>query len=189
MATTVVSGRVDTPTSQQAMRVIKAAGLTPAALIKSIWESIAQTGRLPNLANEDERALQKRDTFAEFLAFSNALPPCVSSSTVPTTPSSSTVRQDRTALAASYSSSTHCLVFPRKASSATGRPPPSPSTTRNILTNHISINSSRSLTSIPARPCGSASNNMSFRLASPPRTSPRFGIPFWRNNSAYRSGG
>ena len=76
MATTVVSGRVDTPTSQQAMRVIKAAGLTPAALIKSIWESIAQTGRLPNLANEDERALQKRDTFAEFLAFSNALPPC-----------------------------------------------------------------------------------------------------------------
>ena len=76
MSTTVVSGRVATSVSEQAARVIKAAGLTPASLIKSVWEGIAQTGRLPSLASKSEQAVQKRETFARFLEFSDSLPPC-----------------------------------------------------------------------------------------------------------------
>ena len=47
MATAVVSGRVDERVRQRADAYIRAAGSTPAEVIKVVWERIAQTGEVP----------------------------------------------------------------------------------------------------------------------------------------------
>lgn len=67
MATTVISGRVDTLVAKQAQIVIKRAGMTPGEVIKGVWENIARTGEVPKgqasedggLVNED--ALKRLD--------------------------------------------------------------------------------------------------------------------------------
>ena len=47
MATAVVSGRVDEKVRQRADAYIRAAGSTPAEVIKVVWEHIARTGEVP----------------------------------------------------------------------------------------------------------------------------------------------
>ena len=47
MATAVVSGRVDEKVRQRADAYIRAAGSTPAEVIKVMWENIARTGEVP----------------------------------------------------------------------------------------------------------------------------------------------
>lgn len=47
MATEVVSGRVDEKVRQRADAYIRAAGSTPAEVIKVVWENIARTGEVP----------------------------------------------------------------------------------------------------------------------------------------------
>lgn len=52
MATAIVSGRIDASVKEKAGAYIKAAGLTPADIIKRVWESIADTGYIPDDAQE-----------------------------------------------------------------------------------------------------------------------------------------
>lgn len=47
MATAVVSGRVDEGVRRRADAYIRAAGSTPAEVIKVVWENIARTGEVP----------------------------------------------------------------------------------------------------------------------------------------------
>lgn len=48
MATAIVSGRIDASVKERAGAYIKAAGLTPADVIKRVWDSIASTGYIPD---------------------------------------------------------------------------------------------------------------------------------------------
>ena len=75
MATLVVSGRVDETIRHRADAVIRKAGLTPTEIIQNVWNSIAQTGDIPEQAlprresDDQKSALERLD---DFLA---ALPP------------------------------------------------------------------------------------------------------------------
>ena len=84
MSTTVVSGRVNTSVFERAARIIRAAGLTPASVIKNLWECIAQTGRLPEFAFEEKKTAQSCEAFARFVEFSNSLPACSEEMTLAT---------------------------------------------------------------------------------------------------------
>lgn len=70
MATAVVSGRVDEKVRQRADAYIRAAGSTPAEVIKVVWEHIARTGEVP----EEEPAVDPRDAWERFVEFREALP-------------------------------------------------------------------------------------------------------------------
>lgn len=71
MATAVVSGRVDERVRQRADAYIKAAGLTPADVIRVVWENIARTGEVPD---EGEAQGETPDAFEDFMAFRASLP-------------------------------------------------------------------------------------------------------------------
>lgn len=75
MATAVVSGRVDVRVRDRANRVIRAAGLSTADVIKGVWTSIAQTGTLPDafLAGRAQDSADGR--LEDFLDFVDSLPP------------------------------------------------------------------------------------------------------------------
>lgn len=60
MATTVISGRVDTLVARQAQIAIQRAGTTPGEVIKSVWENIAQTGEVPRREEEQKRTARQR---------------------------------------------------------------------------------------------------------------------------------
>lgn len=60
MATTVISGRVDTLVARQAQIAIQRAGTTPGEVIKSVWEDIAQTGEVPRREEEQKRTARQR---------------------------------------------------------------------------------------------------------------------------------
>ena len=70
MATAVVSGRVDEKIRQHADAYIRAAGSTPAEVIKVVWENIARTGEVP----EEEPARGSRDAWERFMEFRESLP-------------------------------------------------------------------------------------------------------------------
>ena len=71
MATSVVSGRVDEKVRQRADAYIRAAGSTPAEVIKVVWESIARTGEVPEAApalaaqGPMERLAELRESFGK----------------------------------------------------------------------------------------------------------------------------
>ena len=71
MATSVVSGRVDEKIRQRADAYIRAAGSTPAEVIKVVWENIARTGEVPEEAPASaaqgpmERLAELRESFSE----------------------------------------------------------------------------------------------------------------------------
>ncbi|HIZ18319.1 MAG TPA: type II toxin-antitoxin system RelB/DinJ family antitoxin [Candidatus Olsenella stercoravium] len=71
MATAVVSGRVDEKVRQRADAYIRAAGFTPAEVIKVVWENIARTGEVPEetpaVATQGpmERLAELRESFGE----------------------------------------------------------------------------------------------------------------------------
>lgn len=72
MATSVVSGRVDTTVRTKADAYIKAAGLTPADVIKTVWENIAATGMIPT---EEKASEDTVDPWDDFMEFCKSLPP------------------------------------------------------------------------------------------------------------------
>ena len=71
MATAVISGRVDEKIRQRADAYIRAAGSTPAEVIKVVWEHIARTGEVPEAAPAEEpcgageRCLEFRESLPE----------------------------------------------------------------------------------------------------------------------------
>ena len=71
MATSVVSGRVDEKVRRRADAYIRAAGSTPAEVIKVVWESIARTGEVPEevpvaaAQGPMERLAELRESFGE----------------------------------------------------------------------------------------------------------------------------
>ena len=71
MATAVVSGRVDEKIRQRADAYIRAAGSTPAEVIKVVWENIARTGEVPEVATAEE---EPRGTWERFMEFREGLP-------------------------------------------------------------------------------------------------------------------
>lgn len=64
MSTSVVSGRVDEKVRQRADAYIRAAGSTPAEVIKVVWENIARTGEVPE--EEPEESCGAWERFMEF---------------------------------------------------------------------------------------------------------------------------
>lgn len=71
MTTTVVSGRVDSRVKERAGAHIKAAGLTSAAVIESLWNHIAETGEVPIF--EGKNKLADEDPLASFLELRRAM--------------------------------------------------------------------------------------------------------------------
>lgn len=69
MATAVVSGRVDEKVRQRADAYIRAAGSTPAEVIKVVWENIARTGEVPT----EEQAEEPRGAWERFMEFRESL--------------------------------------------------------------------------------------------------------------------
>lgn len=65
MATAVVSGRVDERVRERADAYIRAAGLTPAEVIKAIWENIARTGEVPETAPAEQGDSDPLERLAE----------------------------------------------------------------------------------------------------------------------------
>ena len=70
MATAVVSGRVDEKVRQRADAYIRAAGSTPAEVIKVVWENIARTGEVP----EEVPAEEPHGTWERFMESERAFP-------------------------------------------------------------------------------------------------------------------
>ena len=70
MATAVVSGRVDEKIRHRADAYIRAAGSTPAEVIKVVWENIARTGEVPEVVPVEE----PRGAWERFMEFRESLP-------------------------------------------------------------------------------------------------------------------
>ncbi len=70
MATSVVSGRVDEKIRQRADAYIRAAGSTPAEVIKVVWECIARTGEVP----VESPAEESNGAWERFMEFRESLP-------------------------------------------------------------------------------------------------------------------
>lgn len=76
MATAVVSGRVDVVVKRAADAIISARGLTPADVIKAVWERIAATGEVPGSPEYvDEDRERSRRLLAELKELSESLEP------------------------------------------------------------------------------------------------------------------
>ena len=74
MATAVVSGRVDVAVKNAADAIISARGLTPADVIKAVWERIAATGEVPGSPEYvDEDQERSRKLLAELKELSEQL--------------------------------------------------------------------------------------------------------------------
>lgn len=75
MATAVVSGRVSEEVKREVDRILERAGKTPGDVIRDVWVTIYQTGKLPTSPEQEEELLEKRRRFKEFVAFIDGLPP------------------------------------------------------------------------------------------------------------------
>lgn len=60
MATTLVAGRVDSEVKERADAYIARAGETQASVIRSVWETIARTGRIPTIDDGPTEDLKGR---------------------------------------------------------------------------------------------------------------------------------
>ena len=78
MATAVVSGRVDEHIKREVDRIIEREGKTPGDVIRDVWVTIYETGKLPTTPQQEAEFLEKRRRFADFLEFVNELPPAPS---------------------------------------------------------------------------------------------------------------
>ena len=75
MATATVSASVDTTTKTLANAYIRKAGLTPNELIRRLWESIADTGVVPQFQeSDDSRAQARMQAFRESQDIIRTLP-------------------------------------------------------------------------------------------------------------------
>ena len=68
MATAVVSGRVDEAVKVRADAVIHAVGLSPAEVVKAVWEHIARVGEIPVVCDERAAANEAKQVALEGLA-------------------------------------------------------------------------------------------------------------------------
>lgn len=71
MATAVISGRVDESVVRKADAHIRMAGLTPGAIIKTVWENIAKTGEVPQPIADDR---ETDDAWDAFFSLRDSLP-------------------------------------------------------------------------------------------------------------------
>lgn len=76
MPTTVVSGRVETDIKERVDRVLEKAGKTQGDVIRDVWVTIAQTGKLPVTQEEEEAFRKRREAFRSFMTLVESLPPC-----------------------------------------------------------------------------------------------------------------
>lgn len=72
MPTAIVSGRVDERVRQKADAALRKAGLTPTDVIQSVWNEIARSGDVPDIARpkreaEESVALERLEQFLEQL--------------------------------------------------------------------------------------------------------------------------
>lgn len=74
MATAVVSGRVDERIKQEVDRILQREGKTPGDVIKDVWTTIYQTGRLPITQEQEDEFKRKRQGFAELMEFVHTAP-------------------------------------------------------------------------------------------------------------------
>lgn len=75
MATTVVSGRVDEQIKQRVDRIIEREGRTAGDVIRDVWITIYETGKLPDAHESEAVFKEKRRRFQEFMNFLETLPP------------------------------------------------------------------------------------------------------------------
>lgn len=78
MATTVVSGRVETDIKEQVGRVLEHSGKTQGDVIRDVWTSIAKTGRLPVTQKQEDAFRRRRKACRSFVSLVESLPPCSS---------------------------------------------------------------------------------------------------------------
>lgn len=78
MATVVVSGRVDEDVKRQADHIIAREGKTPGDVIRDVWTTICETGKLPDIAKQEEKFFAQRKRFKEFLDYVSEAPPAPS---------------------------------------------------------------------------------------------------------------
>ena len=75
MATVVVSGRVDERIKREVDRIIEREGKTPGDVIRDVWVTIYETGKLPTTSQQEAEFLEKRRRFDDFLEFVNEQSP------------------------------------------------------------------------------------------------------------------
>ena len=76
MATAVISGRVEEELKERVGRLIQAAGMSAADVIKTVWENIARTGEVPMPCAADEQVDERAKRFAQFMELRASLPAC-----------------------------------------------------------------------------------------------------------------
>ena len=74
MATSVVSGRVNTRTKERVDAILARAGKTPGDVIKDVWANIAQTGELPATQSQEDEFEHRRQAFSAFREFVRSAP-------------------------------------------------------------------------------------------------------------------
>ena len=74
MATSVVSGRVNTRTKERVDAILARAGKTPGDVIKDVWANIAQTGELPATQRREDEFEHRRQAFSAFREFVRSAP-------------------------------------------------------------------------------------------------------------------
>lgn len=78
MATAVVSGRVNEDVKRRVDEVLRREGKTTNDVIRDVWVTISETGKLPNIASQEELFHKKRQRFKDFIEFVGSLPPAPS---------------------------------------------------------------------------------------------------------------
>ena len=75
MSTAVVSGRVDERVRQRADVALRKAGLTPTDIIQSVWNEIARSGDVPDIARPGRAEGDGPAALERFERFLEKLPP------------------------------------------------------------------------------------------------------------------
>ena len=75
MPTAVVSARVDEQVRDRAARYIRAAGMTPGDVIKTVWQEIATTGVVPRPREKScDSSAEVSESFRRFMDLRSSLP-------------------------------------------------------------------------------------------------------------------
>lgn len=75
MATAVVSGRVDEAVRQRADIAMRKAGVTPTDVIQNVWQAMARTGEVPDIARANTAPRNAAPSLDRLEHFLNSLPP------------------------------------------------------------------------------------------------------------------
>ena len=75
MATAVVSGRVDEAVRQKADNVMRKNGLKPSDVIQNVWNAMAETGEVPEVACPPRNKGEKRSAMDRLESLAENLPP------------------------------------------------------------------------------------------------------------------